>query len=52
MKKLGLLILAGIFAFSSFVGAQNANRGQRQGRGIAAVNVVTAKNVPSVLRLN
>ncbi|NLI72402.1 MAG: hypothetical protein GX361_06675 [Bacteroidales bacterium] len=36
MKKLGFLILAVIFAFN--INAQNANRGQRQGRNFAPRN--------------
>lgn len=42
MKKLGLLILTGIFAFSFSINAQNANRGERQNRSNAGMNV-TAK---------
>lgn len=38
MKKLGLLILVGIFALSISLDAQNVNRGQRQGRNFTPRN--------------
>lgn len=43
MKKIGLLILAGMLAFSFSANSQNSNRGERQNRSNADVRITAKK---------